>query len=129
MSTSLHFPKSSRLKSEKLIGQLFKGGQSYVAYPFRVVWQPLEPPFPANFQADDPVQVAFSVPKRVFKTAVARNRIKRQMREAWRLNRHLFLEKTGGVPLSLMLIYVAKEGLAYADFTAGVLKAVRKFPS
>lgn len=85
-SVSLSFDRTERLKSRKVIGALFKGGQSYVAYPLRVVWVPLGD----ETATEHPAQVAISVSKRAFKTAVARNRIKRQIREAYRLHKHEF---------------------------------------
>lgn len=118
------FDKTERLKSEKLIGRLFREGQSFMAYPLRVVWLPLvaDPKFPA------PAHVAISVPKRRFKTAVERNLLKRRIREAWRLQKHLFYEKLGPERrVALMFVYVAQEALPYTDVAAGVKKMIRKF--
>lgn len=120
----MSFTRNERAKSKKLLGALFKEGHSYLAYPFRVVW--LEaPPEPSGF----PVQVAFSVSKRTFKSAVDRNRIKRRAREAYRLNKDAWYEKLQAQNQSIimMLIYVAKEELPYKEIEAGVLKMIRKF--
>lgn len=129
------FSKHERLKSRKTIAQLFAVGKgnSFVAYPLRVLWldAPTTPPPPSTqlTERDGAAQIAISVPKRAFKTAVARNRIKRQIREAYRLHKAGFYEKLAGRHVSLMLVYIAKEALPYAEIEAGVKKMIRKFPS
>ena len=76
--------KTERLKSRKAIEQLFKSGKSFSAFPFRVVYsrQALDEKHVSNLQC------AFSVSKKYFKKAVDRNRIKRLMREAYRLQKN-----------------------------------------
>lgn len=121
------FTREERLKSRKAIGSLFgKGGHSFVAYPLRVVWKESSPYLAAMSR----VQVLISVPKRNFKTAVARNRIKRQIREAYRLQKQEFYDKVeaSDLHISLMISYIAKEALPYAEIAAGVKKLIRKFP-
>lgn len=74
---------SPRLKSKKTIETLFggKGTTAITAYPIRATF------FEEDLNVGDaPVQVMFSVSKRHFKHAVDRNRVKRQMREVYRLN-------------------------------------------
>ncbi|MGM9704202.1 MAG: ribonuclease P protein component [Prevotella sp.] len=72
------FGKSEHIVSRKTIEKLFAvGNRSMVAYPIRMVYMPVE-------SADMPVQVLVSVSKRHFKRAVKRNRVKRQIREAYR---------------------------------------------
>lgn len=121
---SRRFVRTERLKSRKVIGTLFKGGNSLVAYPLRVVWTVLPPEVASAF----PAQVSISVSKRLFKTAVARNRLKRQIREAYRLQKAVFYEKLGDRRIALMLMYIAKEPLPYAEIEGGVRKMIRKFP-
>lgn len=120
------FTRHERLKSQTAISSLFKGGQSYVAYPLRVVWKQAPP----HLAAMSRVQVVITVPKRVFKSAVARNRIKRQIREAYRLQKDALHEKLAesDLHISLMINYIAKESLPYAEIAAGVEKMIRKFP-
>ena len=75
------FRKDERLVGKLLIDRLFRGGESrsLSSYPLRVVY------CLAERQADGiPVKVMVSVPKRCFKHAVDRNRVKRQLREAYR---------------------------------------------
>lgn len=83
------FPKQERICSKKIIDKLFNGRESHAmsAYPIRVVYR-----FETKEDEDEGLpkaQVLMSVPKRCFKRAVKRNRVKRQMREAYRCNRHL----------------------------------------
>ncbi len=92
------FPKTERLHSRKAIEALFAGGnRALSAFPLRVLYKPIDEPR---------TQVLISVSKRHFKHAVDRNRAKRQIREAWRLNRTLLAE----VPsLHLAFIWLADE--------------------
>jgi ribonuclease P protein component len=93
--------KDERLKSRKAIEQLFKEGKSFAVTPFRVYYSP----------AALALQFGVGVSTRNFKKAVDRNRIKRLMREAYRLqknNLQLSLnEKQKG--LNLFFIYTGKE--------------------
>lgn len=118
------FDRHERLKSRKVIASLFKGGQSFVAYPLRVVWT-------VSLAGEQGMAtVAISASKRIFKTAVQRNRLKRQMREAYRLHKTEFYQELGKQQkhISLMITYIAKEPLPYADIDAGMKKLIRKFP-
>ena len=63
------------------------GSQSMAAYPLRVVYINKE-----RAQGESPVQILVSVPKRHFKHAVDRNRVKRQVREAYRLNKQVIYD-------------------------------------
>jgi ribonuclease P protein component len=119
------FSRSERLKSARCISDLFTSGHAYVAYPIRVVWMPM----PDAVECIEQAQVAFSVPKRAFKKATARNRIKRQMREAYRLHKlewyTMLAEKQ--VKVAFMMTYIAKEPLPFKDIENGVRKMIRKF--
>ncbi len=125
------FSRHERLKSRTLIGRLFREGNSFVAYPLRVVWLPMDADTRQAVSMEDArAQLAISVPKRVFKTAVDRNRLKRRIREAYRLHKHLLYDKltTGDRFAALMLVYVAKEDLPYEEIARGLVKMVKKFP-
>lgn len=121
MSVPRTFVRDERLKSEKRIGLLFRQGKSLSAYPMRVLWLPAE----GEERGAIPVKVAFSVPKRKFKSAVARNLLKRRMREAYRLHKADLYAVVQG-PIDLMLLYTAPEELTFAAIESGVKKMIRK---
>lgn len=127
------FTRQERLKSRKTIGRLFKEGNSYVAYPLRAVWVKTSEATKseAGKETDKQgliAQIVVSVPKKHFKTAVLRNRLKRRILEAYRLNKQELYSKLPDASIALMLMYVAKEELPYSQIEAGVKKMMRKFP-
>ena len=81
--------KQERLYSRKLIDSLFKGGGSRAmsGFPLRMVYAMTE-----RHEGEPAAQILVSVPKRCFKRAVKRNRIKRLVREAYRLNKHILAD-------------------------------------
>lgn len=81
----LKFTLSSteRLKSKKELGELFTHGKSFLVYPFKVIYNTPKENGGPN------CKVAFAVSKKKLKHAADRNRMKRLMREAYRLNKHL----------------------------------------
>ena len=98
--------KAERLCSKLQIDRLFAGGsKSFSIYPLRVVFGPMAK------QEEAPAAILVSVSKKRFKRAVKRNRIKRQVREAYRKNKHellLALEgRTEG--MAIAFIYLANE--------------------
>ncbi len=91
------FPKSEKLVSRKLIDRLFtgRGTKAMSAFPLRLVFMCLDKDDEALYvkgrtTAMADAQIMISVPKRCFKHAVDRNRVKRQVREAYRRHRDLF---------------------------------------
>ena len=104
ISTRNTLGKNERLKSRKLIGQLFKEGNSFSIAPFRVLYS-------FAGEATSPLQAGFSVSSKKFKKAVDRNRIKRLMREAYRQQKHPLknLLEENNKQLAVFFIYTGRE--------------------
>jgi ribonuclease P protein component len=97
--------KSERLKSRKIIGELFSVGQSAFQYPLKCVYLQCTPLDPASSS----LLFGATVSKRNFKQAVKRNLIKRHIREAYRLNKPVISqEEPKQTHWALMYIYVSK---------------------
>lgn len=118
------FSKRERLSSQKLTEALFHGGgsRSLAAFPVRAVYM-LQP----RQQGDMPVQLLVSVPKKRFHHAVDRNRVKRQLREAFRLNKGLL---AGAVPddrqLLLAFVWLSDRHQASAGVHARVVNLLQR---
>ena len=106
-SQAENLTKQERVCSKLLIDRLFNGGKSHSmsAYPLRVVYMYMQAEDIAN---DEPnTQLLVSVPKKCFKRAVKRNRVKRQDREAYRRNRSIVSEKlSDGCRLVMAFIWL-----------------------
>ena len=87
-------PKTERLCSQKVIQRLFNGERKSVSvFPIRAVF--------ATSQIQG-VRIMVSVSKRHFKRAVQRNRVKRQLREAYRLNKELLQPQNRGIDIAFL---------------------------
>lgn len=106
------FNKHEKLKSQKAIEQLFLEGKTVMAHPLRLVY----------LKNGDKTKVGVSVSKRNFKKAVDRIRIKRLLREAYRLNKFLLID-SAITPHSIMILYIGKElpGFALIDLKTKAL--------
>jgi ribonuclease P protein component len=113
--------KKERLKSQKAIGKLFKQKRSAGAFPLRFFYmeRTLE-------EQSVPVQVSFSVSKKHFKKAVERNRLKRLIREAYRLDKQRFLlfltEKE--IRIAGMWVFVGTELCSFSDMQKAMRKSI-----
>lgn len=113
--------KEERISWKRHIDLLFAKGQSFIAFPFRVIYLSSEEEMPA------PVSIMVSVPKKKFKRAVKRNLIKRQAKEAYRLQKYDLLDPLAGKNKSLLIafLYVDKEVNPKEIIEKGMRKAIR----
>lgn len=104
-------PKAERLHSKKLINDLFNGGhsKSMTAFPLRLIYMPA----PEGTVS----QMLISVPKRCFRRANKRNRVKRQVREAYRRNKL----PEGFQPMVLAFIWLDNQLHDSADVSRAVV--------
>jgi len=100
------FGRDEKLKSKKLIDFLFAKGKGISSNPIRLIY------YKEELEREKPL-VMFSVSKKNFKRAVDRNKIKRQMREVYRLHRDSYFSEKAKNPYLLAFIYNAKEKIPY----------------
>ncbi|MDH6354782.1 ribonuclease P protein component [Dysgonomonas sp. PH5-45] len=116
---SYTFCKEERLCSNKQIDLLFTRGQSFIAYPLRVVYM--------LRSGDDIPRVAIlaSVSKKKFKRAVKRNRVKRLIRENYRLNKSEFqaVAHALGQSVDIAFLYLKDELPDFHEIEKAILKA------
>lgn len=105
------FTKNERLSDKKLIEKLYAHGNSFAEYPFKVIW--LTETTPINSH----LQVLISVPKRIYKRAIDRNRIKRTVRESYRIRKEdLFLSlQKKNLRMIIMFIFTSKTMLSFHE--------------
>ena len=111
--------KQERLSSLKEIEVLFKEGKSFTKYPFRVIWLEKNPTLKAG------IRVMFSVSKRRFPRAVDRNKVKRLMRESYRLLKPTFYRSiTVDTSWDIGLVYTGTEILDFQTIQLNLSKAL-----
>lgn len=115
-------PKEERLSWKRHIDYLFEQGKSFIAYPLRVVYVVME-----AGELKAPASFLVSVSKRKFKRAVKRNRVKRQVREAYRTRKdELFaVLDQQGKSLLVAFLYLEKETLPSGSIEKAMVKALR----
>jgi ribonuclease P protein component len=112
--------KEERLKSRKLIERLYEEKNSVKAFPLRMIF--LQTKHTSNF----PAQVGVSVSKRNFKLAVDRNRIKRLMRESYRLQKEIVYDNLDK-PYVFMISYLGKQECTYDEMFLKMEKLLKRF--
>lgn len=107
------FPKNEKLCGQLRVRQLYAEGKHFVMWPLRVTYRPA---------IDDSTEVLIWAAKSQFKHAVDRNRLRRQMREAYRLQKHLL----GGSHYQIAVNYIDRQKQDYAVIEKAMRKALKK---
>jgi ribonuclease P protein component len=113
------FKKEERLSSKKMIDKLFAEGTSFLVYPIKVVYLDID------LQGEYQTRAAFAVSKKLFKKAVSRNLIKRRMKEAYRLNKHMLPLGSENPRRAIMFIYIGKEILQYPSVVKAMVRILQ----
>ena len=115
------FTKAERITGEKRIDAIFASGKSFISYPLRVVYLQHE---------QSPIHscsILITVPKKRIKKAVHRNRIKRLIRESYRLSKELINDiELGEQSLDIAFVYVKDTMSDYKEIQKGVKKALKQ---
>lgn len=117
------FSKTERICSKLTIEKLFAGGnRSTAVYPLRAVYMTEEG------KDGVPASILISVPKRRFRHAVDRNRMKRQVREAYRLNKHMLWEvlQSQGLSASIAFVCIADDLCSSVQVERSVKKILHR---
>ncbi len=120
LNVNFTYSKKDKLKSKKLIEQLFTEGKAVTAYPLRLVYLKTE------FVDGSKLKTGVSVSKRLHKTAVSRNRIKRLLREAYRLNKPLYFNNSSA-SYAFMILYLSKDGTTFDKLNRSIKLLFEKF--
>lgn len=116
------FSKAEHLCGEKRITRLFTLGEAFISYPLRVVYL-IEPKIDV-----EPASVLIAVPKKRFKRANKRNRLKRLIREGYRQNKHELVEivNSKGLQIHIAFNYVSDEELDFITIEKKMKIALQK---
>ena len=103
MEKRFGFPKEEHLTSKTIIDKLYKEGTSIVSFPLRAVFVPVEPE-----DKQPAAAILINVAKKRFRHAVDRNLIKRRIREAYRINKPLFVDELRAMDrnMAVAILYI-----------------------
>jgi ribonuclease P protein component len=114
------YPKNEKLKSSKTIDSLFTNGKTVSKFPLRLVYSQ------QDSDNNSMLKIGVSVSKKHFKKAVDRNYFKRVLRECYRLNKHLLLDKITK-SYAIMFFYQTTERLTYQEINEKTIQLFEKF--
>ena len=114
------YPKKEKLKSKTHIEQLFSEGKSVSVFPLRLIYLKKE------FEDGSKLKTGVSVSKKLHKKAVDRIRIKRLIREAYRLNKLEYFNKNS-TSYALMILYISKDKTSFELLYTKIKLLFQKF--
>ncbi|WP_298478331.1 ribonuclease P protein component [uncultured Maribacter sp.] len=117
---NLSYPKKEKLKSKKRIEQLFIEGKSITSFPLKLIY--LETTLPDEIK----IQTGVAVSKKRFKNAVKRNRVKRLLRESYRLNKFIVTDNTDS-SYAFLILYIGKKMPTYTVIEKQLRLLLEKF--
>nr|WP_318036588.1 ribonuclease P protein component [Winogradskyella bathintestinalis] len=120
INVNFNYSKKDKLKSKKVIERLFTEGKAVTAYPLRLIY------LKTDFEDGSQLKTGVSVSKRLHKTAVSRNRIKRLLREAYRLNKPLHFNNSSA-SYAFMILYLSKDQTTLDKLDTNMKILFRKF--
>jgi len=117
------FRKHERLTGRLRIQEVVTRGRTVHEPPFKLVGRLMELP------TDAPAQVAFAIPKRNIRLAVQRNRMRRLMREAYRLNKHNYHERlrATGKQCAWLFVYQGKAPISLAETQVTMIRSLDRW--
>lgn len=124
-SVSFAFPKACKLCGETTVDRLFREGTGFTRFPLRVVYIVNDEPR----KGEAPLRMMVSVGKKRFKRAVKRNRVKRLVRESWRLRKaavEAAMAESGVRGLHVAFVFLSADLPTFADVDAAMEKAVER---
>ncbi len=122
MAARYTFGKQERLKSSLAIQELLSKGRTVSVYPFKLYWEL------SKKDQKFPARAAISVPRKKFRRAVDRNLMKRRIREAYRLNKHLIFDplRESHTNVILVILFLSDEFISFERLQSGMRDLLRK---
>jgi ribonuclease P protein component len=122
----LSLKKKERLKSRVLIEKLYSMGNSFYFSPFKIIWLPK-----THINGTSPAEILIAVSKKSFSSAVTRNRIRRQIREAYRINKENYYNYLNSKVKSNLLIlqYTPKKIMSYKEIEEKIVLILHQLQS
>ncbi|MCV6631143.1 MAG: ribonuclease P protein component [Flavobacteriaceae bacterium] len=112
--------KSSKLKSKKQIEKLFLEGKQVQKFPLKMIYLAVEEDRKPLMKA------AFAVPKRKVRLATRRNRIKRLLRESYRLQQYTYFNKIT-TSYDVLFLYLGNEKTTYQKLAPKMERLLQLF--